>query len=406
MGFESRVQHATFDRTGIDVAAVHRVADQLRAAAELIDRAVCDHLAALAFSGATAGRAYTARGDALRARAGAVGGAVVAVVAGVGRDRRRAAVRRRTLCRRRTVCRGADRLIVADRLDVAERLAEGRVAIEHTQVYVRACQTLGYEHPDLTSHPSQIRDWLDSEDGLDLRVLDRDCAELRAAGAAAAEGLRIQHAQVADLTAAWTGAGSDSAVAFLQRHCDAANMVATEVRAAAQRCESLRDNLWYLLDSKVGTAIAIDDRSLAQRSAWLAAAAVVTAGAGERSTAQEVVHEQMTPYVDNDIRNDWLTAMRSSLAAFGTAYDMVNDRMAAVPAAYFEFPGDLGPGFPPSQPTPPSAPTLSSAPAVTVPAAVLPSVAADPAPAPAASAPAPSTGAPGVTAVGLGGRAR
>jgi hypothetical protein len=283
---------------------------------------------------------------------------------------------------------------VADRLDVAERLAEGRVAIEHTQVYVRACQTLGYEHPDLTSHPSQIRDWLDSEDGLDLRVLDRDCAELRAAGAAAAEGLRIQHAQVADLTAAWTGAGSDSAVAFLQRHCDAANMVATEVRAAAQRCESLRDNLWYLLDSKVGTAIAIDDRSLAQRSAWLAAAAVVTAGAGERSTAQEVVHEQMTPYVDNDIRNDWLTAMRSSLAAFGTAYDMVNDRMAAAPAAYFEFPGDLGPGFQPSQPTPPSAPTLSSAPAVTAPAAVLPSVAADPAPAPAASAPAPTPAPP------------
>jgi hypothetical protein len=279
---------------------------------------------------------------------------------------------------------------VADRLDVAERLAEGRVAIEHTQAYVRACQALGYEHPDLTSHPSQIRDCFDSEDGLDLRVLDRDCAELRAAGAAALEGLRIQHAQVADLTAAWTGLGSDSAVAFLQRHCDAANMVATEVRAAAQRCESLRDNLWYLLDSKVGTAIAIDDRSLAQRSAWLAAAAVVTAGAAERSTAQQVVREQMTPYVDNDIRNDWLTAMRSSLAAFGTAYDMVNDRMAAAPAAYFEFPGDLGPGFQPSQPVPPSAPTLSSAPAVTAPAAALPGVAADAAPVPTASAPAPT----------------
>ncbi|WP_108921075.1 type VII secretion target [Mycobacterium montefiorense] len=61
------VPHASFDRTGIDVAAVHRVADQLRAAAELIDSAVCDHLAALAFCGTTAGRAYTARGDALRA---------------------------------------------------------------------------------------------------------------------------------------------------------------------------------------------------------------------------------------------------------------------------------------------------------------------------------------------------
>ncbi len=292
---------------------------------------------------------------------------------------------------------------MTDRLDAAERLAEGRVAIEHTQAYVRACQVLGYEHPDLTSHPSQIRDWFDSEDGLDLRVLDRDCAQLRAAGAAAGEGLRIQQAQVADLTAAWTGLGSDWAVAFLQRHCDAANVIATEVRAAAQRCESLRDNLWYLLDSKVGTAIAIDDRSLAQRPVWLAAAAVVTAGTGVRSTAQQVVHGQMTPYVDNDIRNDWLTAMRSSQAALGTAYDMVNDRMAAAPAAYFDYPGDLGPGFQPSQPAPPSAPTppgattLSSAPAVTAPAALLPSVATEPVSVPTASAPtasAPTASAP------------
>lgn len=61
------IRHATFDRTAIDVAAVHRVADQLRAAAELVDSVVCDHLAALAFGGTTAGRAYTARGDALRA---------------------------------------------------------------------------------------------------------------------------------------------------------------------------------------------------------------------------------------------------------------------------------------------------------------------------------------------------
>ncbi|MEM6104712.1 hypothetical protein AAHS21_00405 [Mycobacterium sp. 050272] len=275
---------------------------------------------------------------------------------------------------------------MADRLDVAERLAEGRVAIEHTQAYVRACQTMGYEHPDLTSQPSQIRDWFDSEDGLDLRVLDRDCAALRAAGAAALEGLRIQQDQVAELVAAWTGAGSDVAVAFLQSHCDAANVVATEVRAAAQRCESLRDNLWYLLDSKVGAAIAIDDRSQTQRSAWLAAAAVVTAGAGERSTAEQVVRGQVMAYVDNDIRNDWLTAMRSSTAAFGTAYDMVNDRMAAAPAAYFDMPGDLGPGFQLPQPSPGLPPQPPAA--ATAPAAVLSAVAPAPAPLPVANAPA------------------
>jgi hypothetical protein len=277
---------------------------------------------------------------------------------------------------------------VADRLDVAGRLADGRIAVEHTQTYVRACQTLGYEHPDLTSHPSQIRDRFDSEDGLDLRALDSDCAELRAAGVAVMEGLRIQRAQLAELAAAWTGPAGDAAVRFLQRHCDAGNVVATEVRAAAQRCESLRDNLWFLLDSKVATAIAIDDRTAAQRPAWLAAAAAVTTGAGERATAEELVHQQIKPYVDNDIRNDWLAAMRSSLAGFATSYDMVIDRLAATPAAYFASPGDLGPGLQPLPPAPPSAPAV---PAPVAPAA-FPS--ADPAPVPTASTPAPAAPAP------------
>jgi alpha-beta hydrolase superfamily lysophospholipase len=51
----------------VDVVAVHGVADRLRAAAELIDDAVGAHLARLTFGGAGAGRAYAARGDALRA---------------------------------------------------------------------------------------------------------------------------------------------------------------------------------------------------------------------------------------------------------------------------------------------------------------------------------------------------
>ncbi len=49
-----------------DSSAVYRVADQLGAAAELLDRAVGDHLARLAFGGAGAGRAHTERGDALQ----------------------------------------------------------------------------------------------------------------------------------------------------------------------------------------------------------------------------------------------------------------------------------------------------------------------------------------------------
>lgn len=49
-----------------DSSAVHGIADQLGAAAELIDGALGNHLARLAFGGSTAGRAHAARGDALR----------------------------------------------------------------------------------------------------------------------------------------------------------------------------------------------------------------------------------------------------------------------------------------------------------------------------------------------------
>lgn len=270
---------------------------------------------------------------------------------------------------------------MADRLDVAERLAEGRPAVEHTQVYVQACHTLGFGHPDLTSHPSQVRDWYDSEDGLDLHALDRDCAALRTAGAAVTEALRMQRAQVAELAAAWTGPGGDSAVALLQRHCDAGATVATELRAAAQRCESLRDNLWYLVDSKVATAVAIDDRTRPQRQAWLAAAATVTSGAGDRPSAEQVIREQVEPYVREDVRNDWLTTMRSTVDGVATSYDMVTDRMAAAPTARFEFPGDLGVGY---QPVPPTfgRPGAPSAAAAAVPAAAVSGPAIDPAPSP------------------------
>lgn len=67
MKFVGGTRPAAAARTQIDAPATHRVANQFAMAAELIDRAVSDHLARLAFSGAGAGRAHTARGDALRA---------------------------------------------------------------------------------------------------------------------------------------------------------------------------------------------------------------------------------------------------------------------------------------------------------------------------------------------------
>jgi hypothetical protein len=158
---------------------------------------------------------------------------------------------------------------------------------------------------------------------------------LRAAGVVAAEALRMQRAQVAELAAAWTGPGGDAAVQLLQRHCDAADAIATELRAAAQRYESLRDNLWYLVDSEVATVLAVDDRVRAHRPAWLAAAAAVTAG--DRDGPADVIRQQVMPYVDNDIRNDWLAAVRSASDGVDTSYAMVIDKMAAVPTARFEF---------------------------------------------------------------------
>lgn len=52
--------------TGIDTGAVHAIAVRFGDAAELLDAAVYDHMAALAFGGSSAGRAHTASGDALR----------------------------------------------------------------------------------------------------------------------------------------------------------------------------------------------------------------------------------------------------------------------------------------------------------------------------------------------------
>lgn len=146
--------------------------------------------------------------------------------------------------------------------DVAARLAEGRPAVEHTQIYVWACHVLGYQHPDLTAHGAQVCDWYDTEVGLDLGVLDDDSAELVAAVDAVEEALHAQRAQLAGLAAAWRGLGADSAMQFLQRHCDAATVVAAHVRAAAEGCATLRDNLWEMVDGKAATAVAIDDRKL------------------------------------------------------------------------------------------------------------------------------------------------
>jgi hypothetical protein len=278
---------------------------------------------------------------------------------------------------------------LADRFDVAARLAEGQPAVEHTQTYVQACHVLGYQHPDLTAHDSQVQDWYETEAGLDLRVLDDDGAELRAAVNTLDEVLWRQRMQITEIAAAWTGFGADSATRFLQRHCDTAAEVAAHIRAAAEGYAALRDNLWQTVDRKAATAVAIDDRRVGERSAWLAAAHTVTAGAGERSTAEELVRRHVIPYVDNDIRDDWLNAVRSTTASVEASYDTAIDALSSVREVRFEIPGELGPRWQPVFDGPPGAsPAVVDMSETSTPADIAPTVPA------AVSAPAPAPPAP------------
>jgi hypothetical protein len=263
------------------------------------------------------------------------------------------------------------------RLDVSARLAEGRAAVEHTQNYVWACHVLGYQHPDLTAHGSQVRDWYGSEDGLDLFALDADCANLWAAVHEIEEALVIERAQLTYLAGAWNGAAADAAMESLQQHCNSANAVVDAIRVAAEGCTALRDNLWQMVDAKVAAVVDIDDRRLTERAAWLPAAQLVTSGAGDQQAAYEMVERQVKPYVDNDIRNDWLTTMRSALAWAETSYDTLTEALTAAPAVGFQAAAGLidrplrdGPMVPTaSAPVEPAAAIAPPAPAITMPAA-------------------------------------
>lgn len=263
---------------------------------------------------------------------------------------------------------------MADRFDVSARLAEGRPAVEHTQTYVDACHQLGYQQPDLTAHTSQMWDWYDAEVGLDLQILDDDTGALRAAVNAIEEALWVQRTQVTELAAAWRGSGADTAMRFLQRHCDTAAEVAAHVGTAAEHYAALRDDVWKSVDGKVANAVAIDERRVAERSSWLAACHSVTAGTGDRPTAEEVIQQQVKPYVDNDIRNDWLAAMGSGSASVAASYDEAIHALASTSEVRFDIPGDFGPSWQPAfeaRPAAEATPTMAlpAEPAPTVPAA-------------------------------------
>ncbi len=216
---------------------------------------------------------------------------------------------------------------MTERFDVTTRLAEGRPAVDHLQRYVRACEVLGYQQPDLTAHASQVGDWYETEVGLDLRALDDDVTTLRAAVTA-------------------------------------------------------------IVDGKVATTVAIDERSAAERSTWLAAAQAVTAG--DHSAAEVIVHRHVMPFVDNDIRNDWLAAMSSANASIAASYDAAIHALASTAEVRFDIPGDLSPRQHPDEQPVPAAPPPIPLPASPLSASPLPTV---PAGVPGFAAPQPTTDA-------------
>jgi hypothetical protein len=274
---------------------------------------------------------------------------------------------------------------VAQQYDVAGRLAEGREALAHNQTYVSACHRLGYRHPELTGYDGQLADCYDSEAGLDLRLLDADCAALGALADTADDAVRQQRAQLGEFATAWRGPGAEAAAVFLRRHCDAGAQLTARLRASATGCAVLRDELWRLVDSKVAAVLAIDEAVGAQRPAWLAAAHAVDSGAADEH-ATEVIEKQVMPHVDNNVRGVWASAVRPVRDGAAAAYRSATAAADVGAGVLFAIPGDLGPERPPDDPAP-AAPAAIAPIAADLPSADAPAAAGD---RPGAAAPEPT----------------
>ncbi|WP_370333925.1 hypothetical protein [Mycolicibacterium hippocampi] len=260
---------------------------------------------------------------------------------------------------------------MAEAFDVPSRLADGRPAVDILQQYVWACRQLGYQHPDMTLHPGQLRDWYGSEDGMDLAVLHSDQLALEAAAEASQDALAVQDRQLTALAAAWQGAGAEASRGFLQRHREAAAAAAAAVPTPAEAVGTLRESLWQAVDTKVAAVVTIENATQAQRADWLTAASTVTTGAGDRATAAELIDQAVKPFVDNEVRNQALTALRTAMSSVADAYQRATAEMVAERTTAFEVPGDLGPRWsaPPAAVCDDSARCEASAPAAPAPSA-------------------------------------
>ncbi|OKH65874.1 hypothetical protein EB72_05900 [Mycobacterium sp. SWH-M1] len=282
--------------------------------------------------------------------------------------------------------------------DVPGRLGQGRPPVETMAEYVWAAHQVGFADPDLTLHPGQMRDWYGTEDGMDLVVLQRDCAAVDAAVRATREALTVHEDQAGMLSEAWQGSGAQAARQFLHRHGVAAAAVADALTAAAAALQRALEQLWRAVDSKVETTVAIEAEAGAAREQWLAAATTVTTGAGDRAAAAELVDGAVKPFVQNRIGAEWLSAMQATGATVAETYRTATAEIMGRPPAVFEIPGALGPSAPlaspvPAAPSPVAVSAPAPAPAPTAPSPTAPAAWTSPPPS-AAAPPAPLSEAP------------
>ncbi|MGD9619889.1 MAG: hypothetical protein AB7G47_06325 [Mycolicibacterium sp.] len=236
---------------------------------------------------------------------------------------------------------------VAAPFDVVARLAEGLPAIETLQQYVWACRQLGYRHPDLTFHPTQLMDWYRSEEGMNLVALQIDIDSLHDAARVAQEALANQDRQLGLLSSAWQGAGARASHDVLRRYGEASETATVAIRTAREALIELRESLWQAVDTKVDTVIAIEGRAAARRADWLTATEAVTTGVGDRAAAAELVDQEVKPFVDRAIGSELLTAMRTAMAASTDAYRRATGEIAGAREPSFAAPGDFRPTWNP-----------------------------------------------------------
>ena len=272
---------------------------------------------------------------------------------------------------------------MAGTFDVASRLAEGRPAVDDFARYASACQVLGTCGHGLTDRVERA---YASEAGLDLHALDADHAALRAAVTAVREAQELQDAQLDALGAAWTGAGADAAAEFLHRHSAASTQAVTALSTAAEQVGALRDDLWRIVDAKVAAAEAVDARTAGVRGEWRAAAETVTTGVGDRATASELVDAHVAPFVEQDVRAEWVAAMEAASAKIAQCFDTATTAVRSEGPLRFAEPAE--PWSP--APVPTAAPTVGA----TAPGPPPPATAPAPMTEPAAAAPMPTAPMP------------